>query len=719
MKTFPYHNIFYFLLAIHHYHYHTNSIDTVLILVYTFAYIYTNMYLLLLEDLLMNKAQKIIVLFLLLPFICIFIIGFLKGFFGIALSEEDYARITDIECRAVVIDEPGSQGKIHITERLTFDIHAASKDNLFWELWRDLSEEEVDGVYVTYNVLSVKQILDSGQEIIYKKSPKLYWDDSDFLSSNTVYGPGKWYHSKGPYSEEDRQYECLLFYVDGLYREEVTFEIEYEMYNASLRYDDCSYLYVTLYGGEDVEHLKSFKAEILVPNKDMPSKGNYETYGYGTNSNSFFINESSTKYEGYHTFSFSLNEDDLQFRPYNQYIEFDLLAFGEDKHIFTDYASRNYYYSDVALEEIRDGQQSFLNEPDTYRIINICIAIVLISLSIFIIIYCFTLNKRMQRKYTLFSPAIDYTTYRDIPSDLDPCFAASLVSSRQKKKIDDAYIYSAILLSLARKRYIELRDDNTNDVTIILNQATNTLEPLTKSEELYYNLIVRHVKNNLIKMSQFQHRISSDYKNTCAFVESLHKCVATIGTNQGYFQKADYCEPKNKIHSKGVYLRILGYITLILAVTFLYGTRIEFANGSYLIFAICCFIGSKYLRKNAGNYLLLTQYGANEYSKWRGLYNFLSSDTFINDKSFHEVVIWEKYLVYSTAFGISDKITNAIKVNCYETYNSTLLSNRHIYSRSFRSTGRRFSSAVRTGSYSGGYSSGSGGRGGGGGGGGH
>lgn len=80
----------------------------------------------------------------------------------------------------------GSNGKVVITEQLTFDIHAASKDNLFWELWRDLPESSEYGLYVDYKVNSVKQILDDGTEIIYEESPRLYWDDSDF-----IHGPRK------------------------------------------------------------------------------------------------------------------------------------------------------------------------------------------------------------------------------------------------------------------------------------------------------------------------------------------------------------------------------------------------------------------------------------------------------------------------------------------------------------------------------------------------
>lgn len=95
----------------------------------------------------------------------------------------DYARITDVDYKAVVVDEPDSEGKIIVTERLTFDIHAASKNNLFWELWRDLPEEYIDGVKVEYKVNSVKQILDNGTEIVYQESPELYWNDYDYVNT--------------------------------------------------------------------------------------------------------------------------------------------------------------------------------------------------------------------------------------------------------------------------------------------------------------------------------------------------------------------------------------------------------------------------------------------------------------------------------------------------------------------------------------------------------
>ena len=109
------------------------------------------------------------------------------------------------------------------------------------------------------------------------------------------YGPGKWYHSEGPYSESARNYECVFFYVDGLYRENITFEIEYEMRNAALRYGDCSELYLSLYSEDSIKYLESFKAQILIPNKDMPQVGNYNAYTYGTNSNRFPFTDAAVK----------------------------------------------------------------------------------------------------------------------------------------------------------------------------------------------------------------------------------------------------------------------------------------------------------------------------------------------------------------------------------------------------------------------------------------
>ncbi len=731
------------------------------------------------------------------------------------LNPNDYARITDVEYKAIVSDEPGGEGKIIITERLTFDIHAASESNTFWELWRDLPEDYVDGAKVHYKVNSVKQILDDGTEIIYEESPVLYWDDYDYLPSNETLGPEKWYHSEGPYDESRERYECVFFYINDVYREEMVFEIEYEMYNAALKYNDCSDLYISLYSGSTITKLDSFEAQILVPNDKMASPGNYETYTYGTNSHDFPCKESADMNPGYYTFYFELDEEDLQFKPYNQYIEFDLVTYNEDKHIFTENAIDNYYTYDDVLDEIREEQKAYADQPAQYRTRKMILFGILVVLSIVVLIYGFTLDKRIRSKHYFADPTMEMQYFREIPGNLDPNFAAALVHCKHKPPKNDSGIYSALLLSLARKEYIEL-SETYNDIDIIIkkgakprpkapssfitkpvstiessaysttgaplystmsasiysnpvgastneaassttvgatisattaNTASSTTasteagipdtpvvtepeyEPLTPCEEHYFNLLVRHAICSRLSMKTLQQRVSNDYENTASFVKQMKNSVGSIGTKENYFQKLDYTQPVKEIRGMSTFLMVIGilFITVVNIISRL--TRLDLVFGGYFLFGICCIIASVYTKRKSRKYVLLTQFGEDEYAKWHGLYNFLNSKTLMSERSYVEVALWEQYLVYASAFGIAEKVVAAIGIRCPDVEPSPVLTTGYYNASSFRTHSHSFHSSVRTGysrsfsgggySGGGGFGYGGGGRGGGGGGGGH
>lgn len=731
-------------------------------------------------------------------FIMIVLVTILNTDFS-SMNPFDYARITDVEYKAVLVDEPNSNGKVHITERLTFDIHAASKDNLFWELWRDLPEQYVDGLLVSYDVKSVKQITDYA-DIPYQESPVLYWYDNDYISDEL--GPGKWYHSPGPYNESLRLYECVLFYVNGLYREKVVFEIEYEMKNAALRYNDSSELYLSMYSGDTIKHLNSFKGEILIPYKDMPKEGNYDAHTYGTNDNSFEFKESKVDNPGYHTFSFDLDKEDLKFRPYNNYLEFTLISFGSDKHIFTDYANHNLYSNQDVLDEIIMEQKKYDNEPILAKKKKTNAFVICISLSILTIFIAMIKLKNTRKRYKFYKPTTEMLYFRDIPSDLDPYFASKFIFLKSKKENDDGNGYSAILLNLIRKKYIELERinpnlgwDNNNINIVIKFKGLNTfqtakvtnntvaeksnlvfieqhnilespvkknpvdlfnptnlipnmekeinenileheenfksdLEALTPTEEYYFNLIIRHSRNNQINMSGFQNKVSSDYENTNTFVKNIEKSVVNIAFNKQYIQDKQYEKPKKQIKELANIMMIIGFISLIFVNLLSYPTRMDFAFGGFTILGITLILTSRYLKKESNKYLLFTQLGEDEYAKWVGLYNFLNSSTLMNEKTVIELPLWEKYLVYATAFGISEKVIKALKLNCPSFEASQMLSNPYYTSTNYRFSSHSFRSATRhatrtynTHSYSGGFGGhggyGGGGRGGGGGGGGH
>lgn len=674
----------------------------------------------------MQRVKTILIYVFIFGFIFLSAFGELFAeFFGETnWNSDDYARITEVDYKAVVVDEPSSKGKVIITERLTFDIHAASKNNLFWELWRDLPEEYIDGVKVDYKVNSVKQIFDDGREPkVFTESLKLYWNDSDYTQDATYrgLGPGKWHHSEGPYSEYQRQYECVFIYVDGLYRETVTFEIEYEMNNAALRWNDSSELYLSMYSEDTIKYLTSFKGQILFPLDKMPRKGNYYANTYGTNAHSFPFTESTTKNPGYHTFSFELNESQLKFRPYNQYIEFALVSHGADKHIFTEYASRNSYYNDNVLDELRAEQTEYESLPSRFKTTKTVILLLFLAGTFLTIKMAFGTDKKMRKKHIFYKPEMSIDYFRDIPSDLDPNFARELVFCKHKTTDGIQDGYAGTMLSLVRKGCIELEkinstlDWNDKNIKIVIkdrplqqeliidslnpNQLISDDKLLTQTEEQYFNLILRYSNENEISISEFQAKVTADYENTTSFVDNIKSAITNIGVSQGYFQKADYRKHKKQLKRWSLTLRIIGILFIVVGNFISYQTRLDLAFGSFFIIGIGFIVSSRYLNKISSRYTLLTQFGENEYAKWRGLYNFLNSETLMRERTVVELVIWEQYLVYATAFGISEKVIKAIKIRCPNADMSPILRNPYYRSRNFYYSSRSFSSATRIASF--------------------
>ena len=679
------------------------------------------------------------------------------GLDGFSLNPNDYCNLTDVEYTAVLHDDPSGNANVEITEYLTFDVHASSRSNTYKELWRELLEEYVDGLKVTYDVESVTQILNNGQEIPYLETSKMYWEDSDYTQSSTM----RWHHSDGSGTYPDND-ESLLIYIPWTYREKMTFKIVYTMNNAALKYNDCSELYLAMYSGNTITKLNSYKAQILIPDEIMPST--YYAYTFGTANSRLPYTESDYTNPGYHTFSIDLDKSDLKFNYHNRYIEFCLLAYGNDKHIFTKYAPNNRYSDENVLEECIAENEYYETQNIKFNTYKTLLLIASIFGTILIVITTKRKYKKTKEKYNIYDPEINYNYFREIPSDLDPIFASELVFMKDpfdenKEKQEE---YAAILLSLVRKKYVKITrlNDNidwNNSNTVIsiepvrtnystptftdspdyspepiytaINESTgDTLEKLTTSERLYLELLERHsrIYNNSITISQLQKCIDNDYMHTNSFVKDIEKKpILESGVMQGYFQSADYDAPKKGLNKIAKSSLIYGLLLLIIVNIVSYFTPMALSFGAYTILGIACLWKYFYLTTKASNLLLFTQYGANEQAKWYGLYNFLNSDTLINEKEVYELPLWEKYLIYATAFGISEKVIKAIKIHAVELNidNSPILNHHfYIHSSGFHRTSRALGHSIHTSSRGGGFGGhgyGGGGRGGGGGGGGH
>ena len=546
-------------------------------------------------------------------------------------------------------------------------------------------------------------------------------------------------HGSGSYPDND---ESLLIYIPWTYREKMTFKIVYSLNNAALKYRDCSELYLSMYSGDTITKLDSYKAQILIPNNIMPST--YYSYTFGTAKSRVPYVESTSINPGYHTFSIDLDKSDLKFNYHNRYIEFCLLSYGQDKHIFTKYAPNNRYSYENVLDECISENEYYTTQNDKYNTYKTILLIFSIIATLFIIYNTRKKYRKIKEKYNFYSPEIDYEYFREIPSDLDPIFASELVfmkdpfNTNQEKQEE----YAAILLSLVRKQYVKITKkdnlkpwDNYNTIISIepirddykipefsespdyspepiyrtINENTNSvLEPLTTSERLYFDLLKRHAKHyNTITIYELQQSINNDYQYTNLFIKDIEKKPALeSGVMQGYFQQTDYDIPKKELNKSSNISLFISLFLLTIVNIISYFTPMALSFGAYTILGIAYLWKYIYLTSKSSNLVLFTQYGADEQAKWYGLYNFLNSDTLMNEKDVSDIQLWEKYLIYATAFGISEKVVKALKINAVNLNiddSPILNTNFYIHSPRFHITSRSFGRSLHTVSRGGGF----------------
>ena len=107
-------------------------------------------------------------------------------------------------------------------------------------------------------------------------------------------------------------------------------------------------------------------------------------------------------------------------------------------------------------------------------------------------------------------------------------------------------------------------------------------------------------------------------------------------------------------------------------------------------------------------------------AKWQNFHKFLNDMTLMREKAPADIMLWERYLVYATAFGISSKVTEAVKAKFPD---SRQLNNSQMYSNLYLAGALHGSVSSMSGSFhsmsshsgGGGFGGGHGGGGGGGG----
>lgn len=495
-----------------------------------------------------------------------------------------------------------------------------------------------------------------------------------------------------------------------------SYEIKYKVIDAVAKYNDYAELYWQFVGKDFQVNAKEVKGIITLP-KNVYSNDEIKVWGHNENLNGEIYAEENNK----------IKFEMLGYVP-GTYIEIrtlfptdliDTSGRTYDKEILNDVVEEETKWADLAniRRTIKENQK-------IAGAIAICVISVLIDIKL---IKNLIKNKKEVSKKEKFKPTQDIIYYRDIPRENSiPSQAVYLL----KEKMFDfetseiGKIFTATLLDLNLKKFIdfEISEDKKKTITIKILKEIDL-----KTE----NKNVEVVIFEFLKKAKESYSINNKEGITLKQLQNYIKTNPTLVTNlKSYIDKATQQkleeigiidkEEKEKYSKKTN--AMVGYNILAGAVIFLSLVLLDMFNKFLLLGTVSVIVlavlNALTIRRAKQKMNVYTQKGVDEISKWKGLKKYMEEFSMLDEKEIPEIVLWEKFLVFATAFGIADKVLKQLKIvypNFEQMDNFSNLTYMNLmlttnFSNSFSSSmNTAMSSAFSSGSGAGGGFSGGGG----------
>jgi len=315
-------------------------------------------------------------------------------------------------------------------------------------------------------------------------------------------------------------------------------------------------------------------------------------------------------------------------------------------------------------------------------------------------------NKELKK----YEPTTKLQYYRDLPDEqATPGEAVKILDMELDAFTPTNFgkIFSATMLNLALKGYIEIKQEKNErgkDIIniYILKQENTGLKP---NEERILTFIRKAAKEKSeLTLKELEKYIKNHPTGTECLLKLTYNDVKKQLIEQEIIDKQEekeYQKYKNKQ---------TGYIVGIIFLLF-------FTFIAFIIPAIILIIDAVLCGKIAKKINVLTQKGVDQKEEWKGLKKYMEDFSMLDKREVPELVIWEKYLVFATAFGIADKVIKQLKIVYpnFEEITTGMNTYSYMYIMMNTNFSTSFSSAISTSinsSIASTYSSGSGGGGG-------
>ena len=386
------------------------------------------------------------------------------------------------------------------------------------------------------------------------------------------------------------------------------------------------------------------------------------------------------------------------------------------------------------LDEVVEEETIWANEANSRRAMkNFMNWAIVIAIDIALIFLCLlfikNMIKNMKRLKNLkkFIPTEDIIYFREMPRENSTPAEAIYMYKKIKSELqsnDLGKVFSATLLDLKLKKIIDfqvIKDQKAKEVItikILDKAASGNLE--NKDEKAILDFLLRaFTVNNKEEITVKE--LQAYIKNHSSKILALQSDIKE-GTKAG-LRKNNLMDKAEEEKYQKVTGALIGYIVaLVFAITGGF-ILLGILENIYLLIGVIPFILLSIINLilksvELSRINVFTQEGVNESEKWKGLKKYMEEFSMLDKREVPEIEIWEKFLVYATAFGIADKVLKQLKIVYPDiensmninTYPSMYLMMNTDFSRSFTdSISSSMSSAYSSASGGGGGFSGGGG----------
>ena len=487
--------------------------------------------------------------------------------------------------------------------------------------------------------------------------------------------------------------------------------ISYTVKDVIKKYNDCAELYWQFVGSEFEISADSITGIIKLPNK-VSDKDELKVWGH-------------TEYLNGEIYVTDLDIVEFNVNKYKSgnFVE---VRIAMPTYLFEKVSSEN-ISQEEKLDDIIKEETEWANEANARRDRRnknfklLILATILVNTSIGIMFSKkIKKNKQFLEKNPNILPEQQLEYYRELPDKEETPLEAVFILKTGYKQSCLPNVFSATILNFALKGYIRIEQEGKT-IKILLNKIKT--DELTGDEKKVLEILRAASNNNELTMAELEKYIKNYPSKLMNLNSTFEKVSKTQASEKGKFDT-------NRFNKQIVYAeKNVGYIFLLIIIITASIFTIGYAYKNVQSMLITCTIISLafFIVVTIINLILnikittsfngFTQKGINEQEQWKAFKKYMEDFSYLNEKEVPQLVLWEKYLVFATAFGIADKVLKQLKVkypelNDPDTIHSMILFNSMYSSNGFNTGFINSISSSTSRMYSSTYSSGSGGGGG-------